>query len=105
MHQAQLCHYDLNVKNILLSNKESANAVHLLDFDKCELRNGHNWKMKNLERLQRSLNKQSEAQINYYFNENDWKTLMAGYCDSGQSSVVPKPPILVVIKSILRFEI
>jgi 3-deoxy-D-manno-octulosonic acid kinase len=79
MHNAQLCHYDINVKNILLANQDDKTVVHLLDFDKCEIRKGNDWKTNNLDRLQRSLVKQSNLQPTYNYHQNDWKSLLAGY--------------------------
>lgn len=79
MHDAQICHHDINVKNILLTSLIGNNNVHLLDFDKCELRSGNDWKAANIERLQRSLKKQSKLQSKYCFHQDDWDALIAGY--------------------------
>lgn len=79
MHNAQLCHYDINVKNILLVQAYETHKIHLLDFDKCEFKNGSDWKSANLERLKRSLLKQSNAYVSYHYEEINWQSLMAGY--------------------------
>jgi len=54
-HDADLYHSDLNTKNILISNKEE---VFIIDFDKCKYRHGRRWKKNNINRLNRSINKQ-----------------------------------------------
>jgi 3-deoxy-D-manno-octulosonic acid kinase len=75
MHDAQVCHYDLNVKNILLQSSE----VHLIDFDKCEIKQGNDWKQANLERLERSLNKQQKLQSQYHYQADNFSALLAGF--------------------------
>lgn len=79
MHQAQICHHDINVKNILLVNNKASHTVHLLDFDKCEVRQGNHWKAGNIERLKRSLNKQVGRYASYYYKASDWDALTEGY--------------------------
>jgi 3-deoxy-D-manno-octulosonic acid kinase len=75
MHDLQVCHYDLNVKNILVQYNE----VFLIDFDKCLVKKGQAWKMANIARLKRSLNKQLKLQANYQFEARDFDYLLAGY--------------------------
>lgn len=79
IHEAQICHHDINVKNILLMNSNASYKVHLLDFDKCEVRKGNHWKAGNIERLKRSLNKQVGRCANYYYQASDWEALTEGY--------------------------
>lgn len=79
MHDAQICHHDINVKNILLVKNDDTNRVHLLDFDKCEFQKGNHWKASNLERLERSLNKQVAKCAKYYYEPGDWEALKEGY--------------------------
>jgi 3-deoxy-D-manno-octulosonic acid kinase len=79
MHDAQICHLDINVKNILLVNNNGSCTVHLLDFDKCEARKGNHWKAPNVERLKRSLNKQVGRCADYYYQASDWEALTEGY--------------------------
>lgn len=81
MHQAQICHVDLNANNILIDEKE---AFYLIDFDKARVvRRPGRWSTHNLERLLRSLNKihrQHQQQgLDFHFQENDWQALLAGY--------------------------
>lgn len=79
MHDVQLCHHDINVKNILLVDTDDTNRVHLLDFDKCEVRKGDHWKAHNIQRLQRSLNKQVARCDNYFYQPSDWDALIEAY--------------------------
>lgn len=86
MHHAQVCHYDINVKNILLSKDElSSNndiensAVFLLDFDKCEVKPGNNWKQANIERFRRSIDKQIKKHKPYHFSEANWQAFLSEY--------------------------
>lgn len=95
MHDLDACHYDINVKNVLLQepnkelNKEQdSNAdnqnfdIFLLDFDACKLRQGESWKRDNLNRFKRSLEKQSSKHASYYYNETNWRWLKEGYSAS-----------------------
>ena len=95
MHDMHVCHDDINVKNILLQdiaklehrshqgslvdNSESKIRVFVLDFDACEVRNGHDWKQANLNRFKRSLDKQKAKISPYYFDEKCWQTVLAAY--------------------------
>jgi 3-deoxy-D-manno-octulosonic acid kinase len=76
LHQAQACHYDLNVKNLLVKDN---NEIVLLDFDNCEIRQGDAWKAKNLERFKRSLFKQASKHPSYGFSEDKWHILTEAY--------------------------
>ncbi|ATF09380.1 3-deoxy-D-manno-octulosonic acid kinase [Candidatus Enterovibrio altilux] len=75
LHDASVCHADLNIHNILLG---ANSKCWLIDFDKCGKKNGEHWKASNLRRLLRSFRKErSKRQINW--QESDWKALMQGY--------------------------
>ncbi|MFC3095415.1 3-deoxy-D-manno-octulosonic acid kinase [Alteromonas sediminis] len=76
MHQAQVYHHDLNIKNIMLDNHEQ---VWLIDFDKCRKQEGNEWKQSNLNRLLRSLNKQKTKFPDYCFEPQNWQALVQGY--------------------------
>ncbi|GBL05726.1 3-deoxy-D-manno-octulosonic acid kinase [Glaciecola sp. KUL10] len=78
LHSAQACHYDLNVKNVLITKR---NEVVLLDFDSCELKQGESWKSKNIDRFKRSLRKQAAKYENYAFSEDKWAILLNAYSD------------------------
>lgn len=75
-HHHQIYHHDLNIHNIMLSDK---GKVWLIDFDKCEIRTGENWKKANLGRLRRSLNKEKANNFDYHFSEDNWQLLLSGY--------------------------
>ena len=50
-HHHQIYLHDLNIHNIML---DIENEVWLIDFDKCQIRQGSNWKNSNIARLKRS---------------------------------------------------
>jgi 3-deoxy-D-manno-octulosonic acid kinase len=75
-HQQQIYHHDLNIHNIMIDDQDK---VWLIDFDKCCVKNGDGWKSENLDRLQRSLRKESMQNGSYAFSEANWKALTAGY--------------------------
>ncbi len=76
-HQRGVYHADLNAHNILLDEESN---VFVIDFDKGQLRaTQRSWQLANLNRLQRSLNKIRQADINVNFELQDWELLVAGY--------------------------
>jgi 3-deoxy-D-manno-octulosonic acid kinase len=84
MHDLQACHYDINVKNVLLQQRseneeESELSIYLLDFDGCKIRSGEQWKTSNLERFKRSLEKQNAKFSTYFYDAECWKTIEEGY--------------------------
>lgn len=107
MHDLQACHYDINVKNVLLqqpdvtlqqellsektpsvetsdqplvkSCDEAQIKVYLLDFDGCKIRSGDAWKNANLTRFKRSLDKQRAKFSPYYYDEDCWNSVVQGY--------------------------
>jgi 3-deoxy-D-manno-octulosonic acid kinase len=77
-HREGLDHVDLNCDNILITD----DSVYLIDFDRCKLRtNGEGqagWKVKNLERLHRSVCKR----LSFFSDKKRagvWQALMTGY--------------------------
>lgn len=85
MHDRQVCHTDLNAHNLLLDDQGEAWIV---DFDKCAVRPGEDWKSQNLDRLRRSLRKESTRCNPYFWTDADWPLLLAGY---GGDRVQPRP--------------
>ncbi len=107
MHDLQACHYDINVKNVLLQQAsprlkeepqtakilpdenyaeplleeidEKSVKVYLLDFDGCKIRSGDAWKNANLARFKRSLDKQRAKISPYYYDEDCWNSVVQGY--------------------------
>lgn len=75
MHLAQVNHTDLNIHNILL---DGSGKVWLIDFDKCYLQQGDNWKKSNMARLLRSFNKELKKRA-IKWNSKEWQSLMTGY--------------------------
>ncbi|MDD1782054.1 3-deoxy-D-manno-octulosonic acid kinase [Enterovibrio sp. ZSDZ35] len=75
LHDAGVCHTDLNIHNILLDDK---GEFWLIDFDNCGRRKGDSWKAANLSRLLRSFRKElGKRAINW--QESDWTELLKGY--------------------------
>ena len=78
LHNANICHDDINVKNILLNDKAQ---IFLIDFDKCYKKADGAWKTNNLQRLQRSLIKQSKRFSGYQYHPDNWQHVIEGYHD------------------------
>ena len=79
MHNTNVCHDDINVKNILLQQQDSSFKIYIIDFDKCGIQSDGSWKQDNLARFKRSLNKQSIKYVPDAFEESDWQALLDGY--------------------------
>jgi 3-deoxy-D-manno-octulosonic acid kinase len=76
-HHAQIYHHDLNVRNIMLDDQDN---IWLIDFDKCAIRKGEQWKNENLSRLRRSFDKEkARTSDEFYFDQTQWTYLLAGY--------------------------
>lgn len=75
-HDAGSFHADLTGHNILLDKNAD---MHLLDFDRGEIRAGGAWKKSNLKRLHRSLKKISIQDEKINVSEADWQSLMDAY--------------------------
>jgi 3-deoxy-D-manno-octulosonic acid kinase len=84
-HDLGVCHADLNVHNVLLSEE----AVYLIDFDRSQLRRPGLWCDANLVRLRRSLEKVSWALPRERFGEADWHGLLDGYRESRGTPAAP----------------
>jgi 3-deoxy-D-manno-octulosonic-acid transferase len=76
MHQHQIDHTDLNCHNLLINPEGQA---WLIDFDKCQRRQGDAWKAGNLERLLRSLRKEQTRRPGFHWDEADWAEVIAAY--------------------------
>jgi 3-deoxy-D-manno-octulosonic acid kinase len=55
MHDAQVSHTDLNIHNILI---DDLGKVWIIDFDKCYSTERNGWQQNNIDRLERSFNKE-----------------------------------------------
>lgn len=76
-HDKDVYHDDLNARNILI---DKAGAIYLVDFDKGYIRYlSTAWKAANLARLNRSLLKFKSKNRDFYFEAEDWKSLLSGY--------------------------
>lgn len=59
-HDHRLDHVDLNARNLLVDEQE---RVWLIDLDRCRLRQPGKWQQANLDRLERSMKKFTDAPI------------------------------------------
>lgn len=75
LHDHQVHHSDLNIHNILI---DSQGKFWLIDFDKCQIQQGNDWKQGNLDRLLRSFNKE-KGRLQIRFEQTDWQALAQGY--------------------------
>ena len=74
MHKKDVCHADLNCRNILLDANEKP---WLIDFDKSRRRRSGSWKKSNLARLHRSLSKE-KRNCGAHWSAENWSDLCAG---------------------------
>ena len=76
-HNQNIYHSDLNAHNILI---DCSDKVWLIDFDKCELReNIGSWKDENMERLNRSFEKEKKLVPSFNYNNDCWDLLKKAY--------------------------
>lgn len=85
MHQAGICHADLNANNILIGQE---NDLYLIDFDKAKVMPCFgDWAQSNLDRLLRSLKKiqlhRQMASRPFRFEKQNWKQLLSAYNANG----------------------
>jgi 3-deoxy-D-manno-octulosonic acid kinase len=76
LHQAGVDHADLNAHNILIDRR---GAVSVIDFDRGRIRGAGVWRLGNLRRLRRSLEKVSRDLPPGRFDQQAWTSLLAGY--------------------------
>ncbi|MEJ2114626.1 MAG: 3-deoxy-D-manno-octulosonic acid kinase [Gammaproteobacteria bacterium] len=77
-HNQNCYHADLNAHNIMLKNEGS--SVYLIDFDKSKIKtSSEKWKVKNLQRLKRSLEKLVKNNKGFNYSTADFDSLMQGY--------------------------
>ncbi len=79
LHDAGVDHVDLNAHNLLL---DDAGRTWVIDFDRCRLRDSGRHRLRNLQRLQRSLHK-LQQQPGIAFGPDDWAMLESGYGSPG----------------------
>lgn len=79
IHDAGVCHADLNAHNILI---DPAQRVFLIDFDRGRRRSPGAWRAKNLARLKRSLEKICRALPLDRFTAPDWGILLQAYASN-----------------------
>ncbi len=77
-HRKGVYHADLNANNIMMNK---TGDIFLLDFDKSHIKRNSsgNWRVANLNRLLRSLNKLKLKHAAFYFDDNNWRSLLKGY--------------------------
>lgn len=76
LHNHQVFHSDLNCHNLLL---DAQGRAWIVDFDKCAVQAGQDWKAQNLERLRRSLRKEQGRRPSFHWDEARWPDLLQGY--------------------------
>ena len=74
-HNQQIYHHDLNIHNIMLDNEQKA---WLIDFDKCAVKRGDEWKNSNIQRLKRSFEKEQRLH-KIHWQTADWQALLSAY--------------------------
>jgi 3-deoxy-D-manno-octulosonic acid kinase len=79
LHRAGVDHADLNAHNILIDRH---GAVSVIDFDRGRIRGAGVWRLRNLRRLRRSLEKVSPDLPPGRFYPRAWTSLLAGYSAS-----------------------
>ncbi|MGC9402599.1 3-deoxy-D-manno-octulosonic acid kinase [Vibrio genomosp. F10 str. 9ZC157] len=78
MHDVNVNHTDLNIHNILIDKDKK---VWIIDFDKCRTQSCGSWKASNLDRLQRSFEK--EARLGHIRAASfDFSEIKKGYGES-----------------------
>ncbi|MEP3348929.1 MAG: 3-deoxy-D-manno-octulosonic acid kinase [Marinomonas sp.] len=76
-HTSGIYHSDLNCHNIMIDKQ---GKVWVIDFDKCEQRAPDpSWMQSNIDRLKRSLDKESSKFSNFYVSEKQWQAFLEGY--------------------------
>lgn len=76
-HNNGIYHSDLNCHNIMI---DQLNTVWVIDFDKCEQRPmDSTWQQNNIDRLKRSLDKESKQQASFMVTDTQWNNFLEGY--------------------------
>lgn len=76
-HDNGIYHSDLNCHNIMIDQQ---NTIWVIDFDKCEQRSLNNtWMQANIDRLKRSLDKESSKHQQFYVSNEQWQAFLEGY--------------------------
>lgn len=75
IHRAGVYHHDLNVRNVMV---DDAQTVWIIDFDRCEFRDGDNWKSQNIARFLRSLEKEKNKNSQFHWQKSDWEAFIDG---------------------------
>lgn len=76
-HDAGIYHSDLNCHNIMI---DQDNTVWVIDFDKCDQRPiNTTWQQNNIDRLKRSLDKESKRHSSFDYSDAQWRDFMEGY--------------------------
>ena len=76
LHQVGVDHADLNAHNILIDRR---GAISVVDFDRGRMRVAGAWRLRNLRRLRRSLEKVTRDLPPGRFRPDAWASLLAGY--------------------------
>jgi 3-deoxy-D-manno-octulosonic acid kinase len=78
-HNFNCNHVDLNAHNIL---RDAGGKFYLIDFDRSSIKDvSGKWKMKNLERLKRSLEKLASVHNGFNYTSLKFASIMQGYAE------------------------
>ncbi|KPZ58937.1 3-deoxy-D-manno-octulosonic acid kinase [Pseudoalteromonas sp. P1-7a] len=76
-HSKGVYHADLNINNILFNE---TGDVYIIDFDRGEIKPlNKQWQQSNMARLERSFLKERGRNNAFYWQDNDWQTLLTLY--------------------------
>jgi 3-deoxy-D-manno-octulosonic acid kinase len=79
LHRAGVDHADLNAHNVLIDRH---GAISVIDLDRGRIRAAGAWRLRNLRRLRRSLEKVARDLPPQRFRPDAWASLLAGYAAS-----------------------
>lgn len=76
-HNHGVYHSDLNCHNIMI---DSHDKIWVIDFDKCEFKPPHPvWQQSNIDRLKRSLDKETQKHSTFNVSNKQWQAFLEGY--------------------------
>ncbi len=88
LHAHGVDHADLNCHNLMHDARDASGRgpVWIVDFDRGAVRAPGPWQDANLQRLRRSLRKESRRMARWHWAEADWDALCAGYAGATTTS-------------------
>lgn len=78
-HECNCNHADLNAHNIMMDKQ---GKIYLIDFDRSTIKSpSGKWRMSNLERLKRSLEKLASVNNGFNYTASNFSSIMQGYAE------------------------